>query len=514
MNSSNPVTYRNRTLLLILGVVILKLVISDNVDLGNDESYYWLYSLNLKWNYFDHPPMVGVWIRLFTANLLLDQYEVFVRSGAILGSALATWFIYKCVCRLSSARAGWFAACLYSASFYAGVTSGLFIFPDSPQMVFFTFSLWMIAELTLNDKNWSFWILLGIASGLCIMSKVHGIFIWVGLGTYIIIFRRSWLANPKMYVSILITLLIVSPILIWTVHYDFLTYRFNSGRIVIKGYPLNWHSFFSEIVGQFLINNPFNVVFVLVSLLGWLRYQKHFPKALTVYNFIALPLITLLLLISLYRTTLPHWSGPAYVALIPFAAISLESLSKAKYYPKLLILSLGVYILFMIACPFFINYYPGHLGSNRLSDLGKGDITLDMVGWREAGKQFESLYKKEISAGLMPENTPVVCNKWWGAHVEYYFCRPLNIQMIGLGEMNELHEYTWMNNKRKSKVDMSTAYCIVNSDDYYNVHDQYRDYYSQVDTIQIIHILRGHQPAHDFVIYRLKGWKNNLPIKD
>ena len=79
--------------------------------------------------------------------------------------------------------------------------------------------------------------------------------------------------------------------------------------------------------------------------------------------------------------------------------------------------------------------------------------------------------------------------------------------MIGLGEMNELHEYTWTNTKRQSQVDLSTAYCIVNSDDYYNVSEQFIDYYTSLDTIRIIPILRGGQPAHNFVIYRLKGWK-------
>lgn len=503
--------YTKKVLVLIFSLSILRLAVGSVVELSNDESYYWLYSQVLKWNYFDHPPLVAVWIRIFTANLLLEKHVIFLRLGSIAGCAMATWFMYKCVTALSSERAGWFAACFYNASFYAGITAGLFIFPDAPQMVFYTFSLWMIAKITQDDKKWLYWILFGIASGLCIMSKVHGVFIWVGMGAFILLKKRNWLANPRMYVALLFALIITSPILIWNIQNDFVTYRFNSSRIVIKGFALNPLSFFAEVCGQFLINNPFNVMFIIISLFAWRRFKYNYLPALTIYNLIGLPLIFILIFISLYRNTLPHWSGPAYVALIPLAAIRLAELKKELFYPKLIFLSVGGYIIFMVICPLLINHYPGNFGSKQTTDLGKGDITIDMYGWSEAGKGFDSLYKTETSNGIMPENTPLVCNKWWGAHAEYYFCKPLGIQMIGLGEMNELHEYMWMNKLRKDKVNISSAYCIINSDDYYDVHAQYDNYYSRIDTVKVIKMVRGKLPSHNFYIYRLTGWKNKIP---
>jgi hypothetical protein len=29
-----------------------------------DEAYYWVYSLNLQWGYFDHPPVVALGIKI------------------------------------------------------------------------------------------------------------------------------------------------------------------------------------------------------------------------------------------------------------------------------------------------------------------------------------------------------------------------------------------------------------------------------------------------------------------
>src|SRR5205085_127379 len=102
-------------------------------------------------------------IRLFTANLLLQDYLFFIRLASIASCAVSTWFMYKCVSTLSTKRAGWFAACLYNASFYGSVTAGLLVLPDAPQMIFWTFSLWMIAKITTNENTWWNWILLGVS---------------------------------------------------------------------------------------------------------------------------------------------------------------------------------------------------------------------------------------------------------------------------------------------------------------------------------------------------------------
>lgn len=482
------------------------------MELGNDESYYWLYSQVLKWNYFDHPPMVGIWIRLFTGNLLLEKYVLFLRLGSIAGCALSTWFMYRCVTTLHTERAGWFAACLYNASFYASITTGIFIFPDSPQMVFYTFSLWMIAKITLADDAWWPWILFGLGTGLCIMSKVHGVFLWVGLGIYCLLYKRAWLANIRLYTALVIALIITSPILIWNIQHDFLTYRFNSQRIVIRGFSLNWNSFLNAFLSHIMVNNPFNVAFIVLALLAALRRKIRFLPALTIYAFIGISLGLLLLLISLYRFTLPHWSGPAYISLLPMAAIWLAQLSKKAVYAKLSGFAVAGNIIFLIACTLAINYYPGTFGSSLRNELGKGDLTLDMYGWNEAGRKFEGLYKDEIKKGRAKEGSPVVCNTWWGAHDEYYFCRAAGIRMIGLGPMNNLHEYMWMNKKRRHEVNFSTAYCIIHSDENYNAYEEYKNFYNKIDTAATIEIQRNGRPAHSFYILRLTGWKNYLPV--
>ena len=52
--------------------LIIKSIPASMIELGNDEVYYWTYALFPDWSHFDHPPMVGITIQLFTLNLTFD----------------------------------------------------------------------------------------------------------------------------------------------------------------------------------------------------------------------------------------------------------------------------------------------------------------------------------------------------------------------------------------------------------------------------------------------------------
>ncbi len=499
-------SYKKKVLLLILLFAAARCVVASLTELGNDESYYWLFSQQLQWNYFDHPPLVAVLVKVFSLDLLLQDYTLFLRLGSIVSCGIAAWFMFKCVSEIKDERAGWYAACLYTASYYAGITAGLFVMPDSPQMIFWTLCLWMLAKVIKDEERMLWWIIFGISAGLCIMSKVHGVFIWSGLGLFVLFKKRVWLKNPGLYTAALLTLAIASPILIWNIQNDFITYRFHSERVVPAGHSGNFFNLLKELIGEFVINNPANVLLIFTAIIAG-RNNKIRSGALSIFSFTAWPLIGCILLMAFFRKTLPHWSGPAYIGLLPCAAVYLAQLKKERLFPVMLRLSLIFYAVFLIGCTSFIYRYPGTTGNKDESNLGKGDITLDMYGWQDAGKQFKKIYEQDAATGTMPAGAPVVCNNWWGAHEEYYFCRPLKIQMIGLGSLHELHHYAWLNKERSGKANMSAAYCIIHSDENYDALKAYGEYYSTADTAAVIKTFRGGKPAHTFYVLRLKGWK-------
>jgi hypothetical protein len=156
-----------------------------------------------------------------------------------------------------------------------------------------------------------------------------------------------------------------------------------------------------------------------------------------------------------------------------------------------------------------VYYYPGTWGRKNNENFGYGDISLDQYGWKEAAKQFNIFYKNEVNNGVITSNTPLICTYWWGAHVEYYFCRPYNIKMFGLGEINDLRHYYWVNGWRKNSIDLNTSYQIIPSDEN---HKLPADYYHTIELATVIQIKRYNRPAHNFRVYRLKGWNGKFPV--
>jgi len=505
----DAISYRKKILRLVVTLFILKIILAFVLELGNDEAYYWLYSQYLQWNYLDHPPMVALWIRLFTANLFLEQYEGFLRLGSVIGCVLSSWFLFKLTCSIHSEKAGWFAVVLYNISFYSAITAGLYILPDSPQMVFWTLALFLIVKITKDENNWSNWLLFGIVAGFCIMSKIHGAFLWIGLSGFILFQKKSWLKKPQLYAAFLITLIIISPIFLWNVKYDFATFRFHSNRVEVGEFILQWKYFFKELGSQVGFNNPVNFVLIVSALVAFWRKRIKLTPALSMFIFIGMPLAILLLFISLFRNvTLPHWSGPAYVTLIPLAAIGLAQRSQNSF-PKILRWGLGIFLLAYLGYSLVVQFYPGTYASHTDTNYGRGDITLDMYGWRKASVQFDSLYRDDVVNYKMPANAAMVTTHWWGAHVEYYFARPLQLKMIGLGDPQYLNEYIWTNKWSKDEIDLNHAYCIIPADDKYETPSAY---FQTRNLALTIDVNRSGQPAHRFWVYRLKGLKKQVPI--
>jgi hypothetical protein len=341
------------------------------------------------------------------------------------------------------------------------------------------------------------------------MSKVHGAFLWIGLGGFVLFQKRSWLRKPQLYIAFLITAIIISPIFFWNMMYDFATFRFHSDRVDVDEFIVHGRYFFKELASQIAFNNPVIFFLVISALVAWYRKKITYEPALSVYILMGVPLAFVLLFVSLFRNvTLPHWSGPAYVSLMPLAAIWLAN-STQNAFPVSLKWGVGIFLVVYLGYTSIVKCYPGTYGSHNKEDYGRGDVTLDMYGWRKASTQFDSLYKDDVSKNHMPSNAAMVTSNWWGAHVEYYFGRPLHLKMIGLGKQQQLNEYVWTNKWRKGDVNLNSVYCIIPSDDKYFVPE---DYYQTKELALIIDVKRNGKPAHSFAVYRLKGLKTEVPV--
>lgn len=511
------ITYKRSLVWLIVIATCCRCIVAASVELGNDEVYYWTYSQHLQWNYFDHPPMVSLMIRLFTGNLLLQYNELFVRMGSIVCSGLATWFIFRLVTRLSSEKAGFTAAVLYTTSLYSSVIAGVFSMPDSPQMLWWVLSLLAIARLTEEGANQSLqWLLLGLFSGLCIMSKVHGVFIWFGFALYILLYRRAWLKNPWLYASALLCICIALPIFFWNYDNNFITYQFHSQRVGLHHLQFQTDSFLREVLGEVLYNNPINFVLTVIAVVAFFkRCKEDVTPFMQASLFIALPMIAVLIGMSMFNDTLPHWSGPAYITLIPLVATHLAPrCPHQRSLPRSISFAMGLLAFTLVAAVLAIECFPGTLSNKKMeAAAGSGDFTLDMYGWREAAKHMAAIKSHDIATGQIDPNSCFVSNKWFpAAHIDYYIARPLGMQVIGLGNMFDLHHYVWLNTYAVEKGEhFKDAYCIVPSNYSTDVREVYQKQFASIDSVSTFSVSRGGEVCRYFSVYRLKNFHGTIP---
>jgi hypothetical protein len=504
--------FNKKIWLLVIAGTLLRMIVAGSLELGNDEVYYQSYAQYLQWNYFDHPPMVALLIRLSTLNLFL-HHEFFIRLGSIGCSAAGTWLIFKIGCRINNPRTGWIAAILYNTSFYTSIIAGTFILPDSPQAICWLLSIYVMIRILAKpqNKNRAGWfVLLGVSIGLCIMSKVHGVFLWFGFGGYTLIHRRDLLKSPMFWVSGLISLGIIFPIYLWNLGNHFLTYHYHHGRIVLWGNPDMAH-FLQQVLGSVFYNNPVNFVlycFMIYALIT--GKMKRLPADYPLFLWLGFPLILVLFWTSLFNETLPHWSGPAYLSLMLPAACWLDEKKKSLYISNWLGTAGWVYLSVLIIGVSGIRFLPFQIGDREGKNLGKGDITLDMSGWKQFSIQFDSVYRSDIASGRMKPGAAIISDYWFPAgHLDHYYGIPYHRNLLVFGPVNDIHHFAWLNQRRPRLASGSDAYFIYSTNYYGPPPMTLRKLFTHLEDSLLIPQFRSGIPVRYFVVYRMHEFRGD-----
>ena len=514
----------NKILIWLLAIsAVVRGILAAWMEFGNDEVYYWTYALYPDWSHFDHPPMVGWVIQLFSLNLLFDS-EFFIRLASVVFMTANTYIIYRIGKDIKDARAGLYAALLYTTSIYAFVITGIFIMPDTPLMLFWLLAVWMaIKNLKAKvpepvegptDTNTvlrqaqqpRFLLLFGLFAGLAMLSKYSGVFLWVGMALYILLFNRKQLKNPYLYLSLLISAICCIPILYWNLQNGFISFSFHSERV--GGNSINFSTFGTELAGEFLYNNP--VVFILAFIAIFAALKKKISMEKSVQRLllcITLPMIVVFWVFSLMRPTLPHWNAPAYILLILLSAVYLRNRKvESDHLPKTIIAALSVLVITLVIGVAEIK--TGFIPLDKHTEpemLGRDDFTLDMYGWRQLGDKFSEFREEKIAEGIMKEEDGIVANQWFPlANLDYYVARPLGMRVMGLGWPEFLHKYLWINNERGG-FHLGEDYWFLSDSRYMkDPKETYQWYFKEIELVGTIEIERCGKPAKNFFVYTCK----------
>lgn len=196
----------------LLVLFIFQVLISCGFELAHDEAYYWLYSRNLDWGFFDHPPFVGVVIKLFS---FLPHAEWSVRLGFILLQFLSLILL------LGITTNAWVASLLFF-SFPLASFTGLLALPDIP-LLFMTACYCVGLKRYLEKDDAKNTVLLGLIIAILFYAKYHGVL----LIFFTLIAVPSLFKKKSFYAVAVVALLAFMPHLLWQYQHNFSTLRYH-----------------------------------------------------------------------------------------------------------------------------------------------------------------------------------------------------------------------------------------------------------------------------------------------
>jgi 4-amino-4-deoxy-L-arabinose transferase-like glycosyltransferase len=211
-------------------VTLVRLVVAATAPLAPDETYYWVWSHALASGYVDHPPMVALWIRAGT--LLAGQTALGVRLLGPLAAALASCMVFDAARVLfPGTKAGVVAVTLLNASLLLGVGT-VIMTPDSPLLFFWTAALWAMARLAAGGRG-VWWLAAGLFGGLALDSKYTGLFLWVGVGLWVLLVPavRPWLRRWQPWAACALGFALFLPVLAWNAAHGWAGFARQGGRV-------------------------------------------------------------------------------------------------------------------------------------------------------------------------------------------------------------------------------------------------------------------------------------------
>ncbi len=506
------------------------------IEFGNDEVYYWTYAMYPDWSHFDHPGMVGWVMQIFSLNLLFSS-EFALRLSSIIFMTIDTYIIYRLGCLVKNKLAGFYAALLYTASLYCFVITGVFIMPDTPLMMFTLLAIWCFlssfrptggsGEISSNitgdfsttlrsARNDGLLVLGGLFAGLALLSKYSAIFIWSGVGLYVIFYDRKQLKNKYLYLSALISAVCMLPVLIWNMQNDFISFTFHGDRVGFFG-KLQPLDFLAEIAGELGYNNPINYVLIIIALVAFFKGRKYLDKTSgRLLLTFALPFVGVFWFFSLTRPILPHWSAPAFSLLLLFPASYLAdkqsdaSLEIKLPKPIIATVSLLVFVLIFGVLEIKTGFIPLRFGerANSVRYYGEGDFTTTIYGWRSIKDDFQQIRQEKIDDGTMKESDGMVGLQWFPmANFDYYVAYPLGINMFGLRDIDKIHKYYWINEYRGGLQKGADYWFLNESSDYYAPERYLEDEFEEIIPCDTIVVDRCGTPAKYVFVYICRGLK-------
>jgi 4-amino-4-deoxy-L-arabinose transferase-like glycosyltransferase len=415
-------TLVERAAIIIFLLVVLRLLFAAIVPLAHDEAYYWYWSKDLSAGYYDHPPAVAFVIRLGT--IFLGDHELGVRLISVLLGLPMTWAVYRAAqIMFDSDRVAAQAAIFLNLTLMvAGGT--IIVTPDAPLMVAAAFLLYSLAKVMKSGVG-AWWLLVGAASGLGLLSKYNALFFGVTIIFWVTLVpeQRRLFVTFWPYLGGAIALAMFSPVIFWNAQHDWISFYRQFGRVQIHDFT--WRYIAEFVPAQIGFATP-PIFFLGVAGIFALLVGRGADRASGVLiGAMVWPMVIYFIWHSLHARVEANWLAPVYPAFTIAAALASEKLdwkgwrAYFVHYSRRSALVTGVAMITMLGLQASLGIIP----------LGSGDPTATKLGagWPELADSIEAI-RADLGASAIV-TTDYATTAWLS-----YYLRRRNTKVVQLND--------------------------------------------------------------------------------
>lgn len=396
------INWRIFSLVVFVYFIVLRLLFLGPVELLEEEAYYWNYSQHMDIGFLDHPPMVAclIWLGTF----VFGNVEFGVRIGGVLAYLLAVFFVYRLTSSSHGRSAALCSLLLMSVfPFYFG--TAIFMTPDAPLTACWAGTLYFLYRVLVMKKTGS-WFGVAVFLGLGMLSKYTIVLLGPAIVLYMLFDAdsRKWFVKPNAYITAISAFIIFSPVIIWNYQNEWASFMFQSAGRVNKASVFSTH----ELLGSILVLiSPAAFLSFLHFLVRGRKYTDQTVSEIPwkrQYLFFLLMTLAPLAVFTLFSFTKEvkfNWTGPLWLAIIPYCAWTVIAATRYVAKDKFLKVVQRTYPTVIMIFAAVVAFLPHYLS------LGLPGVPYiqgtQMGGWSDLAMQVEErVVEHEMENGTRP----------------------------------------------------------------------------------------------------------------
>lgn len=316
----------------LLFVFILNVLQGFLTELLPDEAYYWVYSQYMDWGFFDHPPLVAVWI---TISDFLFADEIGVRFFSAISFTLLVYIVWKTIDHPKKKEYTWLFLLVILSTALLNVY-GFITTPDTPLMLFSALFLYAYKEY-LTQKSLLSYVWLSVSIAGMMYSKYQGILIVF----FVFLSNIKLIKDYKLWLVCLGALLLYTPHLYWQWANDFPSFRYHlQERVSNRTYKFE-HTLMHFVNMIAIIGLTFPIVYR--AFFKNIRTKDTYSRGL---NFIILGFLLFFFFSSFRGRVQAQWIVPISIPLILITYRFLIDRDKArKWFVRLAFINIAIMLI-------------------------------------------------------------------------------------------------------------------------------------------------------------------------